>query len=46
MGKHEFIYKNTPEQNGHVESFHKILKKEYIWPHDFSNYQKAEQVIA
>lgn len=46
IGKHEFIYKNTPEQNGHVESFHKTLKKEYIWPHDFANYQKAEQVIA
>ena len=40
IGKHEFIYKNTPEQNGHVESFHKTLKKEYIWPHDFANYQR------
>ena len=25
--KHEFIWKHTPEQNGHVESFHKTLKK-------------------
>ncbi len=46
IGKHEFIYKNTPGQNGHVESFHKTLKKEYVWPHDFTNYQKAEQVLA
>ena len=43
--KHEFIWKNTPEQNGHVESFHGKLKKEYIWPHDFSNYQEAAPVL-
>ena len=42
----EFIYYNTPEQNGHIESFHKTLKKEYIWPHDFRNYQEAEIAIA
>ncbi|MGI0087190.1 MAG: IS3 family transposase [Nitrosotalea sp.] len=41
----EFIYYHTPEQNGHIESFHKTLKKEYIWPHDFGNYQEAEVVI-
>ena len=46
IGKHEFIWKNTPEQNGHVESFHKTLKKEYIWPHEFANYQEAERIIA
>jgi len=41
----EFIYYNTPEQNGHIESFHKTLKKEYIWPHDFGSYQEAEVAI-
>ncbi|MGH2613112.1 MAG: IS3 family transposase [Rhabdochlamydiaceae bacterium] len=41
----EFIYYHTPEQNGHIESFHKTLKKEYLWPHDFQNYQEAEVVI-
>ena len=45
-GKHEFIWKNTPQQNGHVESFHDTLKKEYIWLHDFANYQQAEKVLA
>ena len=45
IGKHEFIWKNTPEQNGHVESFHKTLKKEYIWPHEFASYQEAAQVL-
>lgn len=43
--KLEHIYYNTPEQNGHIESFHKTLKKEYIWPNDFQNYQEAESVI-
>lgn len=46
IGKHEFIWKNTPEQNGHVESFHKTLKKEYIWPREFANYQEAKQALA
>ena len=46
IGKHEFIWKNTPEQNGHAESFHKTLKKEYIWPREFANYQEAERIIA
>ena len=43
--KLEHIYYNTPEQNGHIESFHKTLKKEYIWPNDFQNYQEAESAI-
>ena len=42
----EFIYYNTPEQNGHIESFHKTLKKEYLWSQDFRNYQEAEIAIA
>ena len=42
----EFIYANTPEQNGHVESFHRTLKREYLWPRDFRNYQEAEMAIA
>jgi transposase InsO family protein len=43
--KLEHIYYNTPEQNGHIELFHKTLKKEYIWPNDFQNYQEAESAI-
>ena len=43
--KQEFIWHHTPEQNGHVESFHKTLKKEYIWPHEFANYQEAEIIL-
>ena len=44
--RQEFIWYHTPQQNGHVESFHKILKKEYLWPHEFENFQSAQLVIA
>jgi len=44
--RQEFIYVHTPEQNGYVESFHHTLKKEYLWPCEFANYQQAETVIA
>ncbi len=42
----EFIWHNTPQQNGHVESFHKTLKKEYLWRHEFASFQQAEVIIA
>lgn len=41
----EFIHVHTPEQNGHIESFHKTLKKEYIWTRDFASYQQANETI-
>jgi len=43
--KQEFIAVHTPEQNGHMESFHKTLKREYIWTKDFQNFQEASQAI-
>jgi putative transposase len=44
--KLEFIFVNTPEQNGHIESFQKTLKREYIWINDFKDYQEAEGAIS
>ena len=44
--RREFIWKHTPEQNGRVESFHKTLKKEYLWRHEFASYQEAEKILA
>ena len=44
--RHEFIWRDTPEQNGHVESFHGTLKREYVWPHEFARFQDAEVVLA
>lgn len=43
--KQEFIALNTPEQNGHVESFHKTLKREYVWTRDFQSFQEAAEAI-
>ena len=37
--RHKFVWKRTPEQNGHVESFHGTLKREYVWPRDFARSQ-------
>lgn len=42
----KFILARTPEQNGYIESFHNTLKREYIWPHNFANYQQTEAVIS
>ena len=43
--RHEFIWKNTPEQNGYIKSFHGTLKCEYVWPHEFARIQEAEEVL-
>jgi putative transposase len=43
--KQEFIAVNTPEQNGHMESFHKTLKREYIWTRDFQSFQEASEAL-
>lgn len=40
--EHRFIAYNTPEQNGYIESFHKTLKREYVWPYDFKSFQEAQ----
>ncbi len=43
--KLEHIARSTPEQNAHIESFHKTVKKEYLWPRDFQIYQDAEEAL-
>ena len=44
-GSLEYIYVNTPEQNGHIESFHKALTKEYVWPREFADIREAREAI-
>jgi putative transposase len=41
----EHIMYRTPEQNGAIESFHRTLKKEYVWPYEFESFQDAERAI-
>ena len=44
--RHAFIWKHTPEQNGHVESFRGTPRKERARPHDFARFQNAEVILA
>ena len=44
--RQEFIWKHTPEQNWHIESFYETLKREYVWPHEFARFRDAEMVLA
>ncbi len=44
--KQEFIHHHTLEQNAHVESYPKSLKKEYLWPRDFETFQDAKAAIS
>lgn len=43
--KHEYTWYKTPQQNGHLESFHGKLKFEYVWPADPESFQEAEEII-
>ncbi|MGI0091186.1 MAG: IS3 family transposase [Nitrososphaerales archaeon] len=42
----EFIAYSTPEQNGHVESFHGRFKKEYVWTQELNSFQDADKAIS
>ena len=41
----EYIYVNTPKQNGHIESSHKTLKKEYAWQYEFKDAEEVEVAL-
>ena len=43
--RQEFIANSTPEQQGHIESFHSTLKTEYIWPMEFGSYGEAAEYM-
>jgi len=43
--KLEFIQKQTPEDNGNIESFHSSIKTDYIWPNEFRDFHDASIVI-
>ena len=42
----EYIWVSTPQQNGHIESFHNTLKRDYVRPYDFESFQDAEAYLA
>ena len=41
----EYIHVNIPEQNEHIESLYKTLKKEHIWPQEFADIKETEGVM-
>ena len=43
--RHEVTGKNRPDQNAYIEAFHKSLKEDCIWQHEFQTYQEADLVI-
>lgn len=43
--KQEVTGKNRPDQNAYIEAFHKSIKEDCIWQHDFQTFQEAKHVI-
>lgn len=42
---HEYIEKETPEENGDIESFHNSIKTDYIWINEISNFNEGKIII-
>lgn len=43
--RQEVTGKNRPDQNAYIEAFHKSIKEDCIWQHDFQTFQEASMVI-
>ena len=43
--KHEYIEKETPEENGDIEIFHNSIKTDYIWINEISNCNEGKIII-
>ncbi|WP_337860222.1 DDE-type integrase/transposase/recombinase [Ferroplasma sp.] len=43
--KHEYIEKETPTENGDIESFHNSIKTDYIWINEIDNYSNGKRII-
>ena len=43
--RHEVTGKNRPDQNAYIEAFHKSVKEDCIWQHDFQTFQEANLII-
>ena len=44
--EHEFIRPGTPEQNGHIESFHSLVEKRVVNHYMFLSLKKAREVFS
>jgi len=43
--RHEVTGKNRPDHNAYIEAFHKSIKEDCIWQHDFQTFQETDLVI-
>ena len=42
---HEYIERETPEENGDIESFHNSIKTDYIWINEINNFNDGKIII-
>ena len=43
--KQEVTGKNRPDQNAYIKAFHRSLKEDCIWQHDFQTFHEADAAI-
>ena len=43
--KHEYTEKETPTENGDIESFHNSIKTDYIWINEINNFNEGKILI-
>ena len=43
--KHEYTEKETPAENGDIESFHNSIKTDYIWINEINNFNEGKEII-
>ena len=43
--EHEFIRPGTPEQNGHIESFHSLVERQVVNHYMFISLKKAREIF-
>ena len=41
----EYIQKQTPEDNGDIESFHSSIKTDYIWPNELETFNDVKELM-
>lgn len=42
---HEVTGKNRPDEDAYIEAFHKSIKEDYIWQHEFGSFQEADEMM-
>jgi putative transposase len=43
---HEVTGKNRPDEDAYVEAFHRSIKEDYIWQHEFESFLEADELMA